>query len=326
MTCTPGKPCEEGKKRRMAFAALGILAIIFILLSMLSFLDSRGQVTPDTVSYGAHDAVEGKRVFQAYNCMGCHTMLGNGAYFGPDLTNVYEQAGPAWLAAFLPSAGGWPTSAAVSVHLQDPAQLAASGSSDMDAYLKRYPGAAERVQRRGGGTTFMPNLPLTKEQVGQLIAFFKYTSEMNTEGWPPKPRVDGLKSPLATPFPIIGVANAAEATGGAAAGAAATASLDPATHGEQVVKEFACTACHSLDRSKLVGPGWGGLYGSQVTLADGSTVVADDAFLAESIRAPDAKIVAGHVAGTMPSYATLLDQAQVDAIVAYIRTLPGDGQ
>ncbi len=172
----------------------------------------------------------------------------------------------------------------------------------------------------------MPNLPLTKQQVGQLIAFFKYTSEMNTEGWPPKPRVDGLKSPLATPFPIIGVANAAEATGGAAAGAAATASLDPATHGEQVVKEFACTACHSLDRSKLVGPGWGGLYGSQVALADGSTVVADDAFLAESIRAPDAKIVAGHVAGTMPSYATLLDQAQVDAIVAYIRTLPGDGQ
>lgn len=322
MTCAPGKPCQEGLKRRRAFVALGALAIIFILLSSVSFLDSRGQVTPAEVAYGEHDAVAGKRVFQAYNCMGCHTLLGNGAYFGPDLTNIYEQAGPAWLAAFLPSAGGWPTGPSLHAHLQKPEQLAASGTGDLDAYLARYPGAAERVQRRGGNPTYMPNLPLTAEQVGQLIAFLKYTSEMDTEGWPPKPRVDGLDSPLASPFPGIASANAAEAT----AAAAPTAALDPAAHGAQVVKEYGCNACHALDSSKLVGPGWGGLYGSQVALADGSTVLADDAFLAESIRTPDATVAAGYLAGTMPAYDTLLGDDEVDAVVAYIRTLQGDGQ
>jgi mono/diheme cytochrome c family protein len=322
MSCGPGKPCEEGRKRRIAFGALGAMTIIFLLLSAASFLGSRRQVTPDAVHFGAYNAVQGKRVFQAYNCMGCHTMLGNGAYLGPDLTNVYETAGPAGRAAFLPSAGGWPTGPALQVHLQKPEQVAANGAGDLAAYLKRYPGAAERVQRRGGGATFMPNLPLTSEQVGQLIAFFKYTSQMDTEGWPPKPKVDGLKSPQARPIPGIATANAAEAP----AAGTSVAAADPAARGAEIVKEYGCIACHALDRSQRVGPGWGGLYDSQVALIDGSHVLADDAFLAESIREPNAKVAAGHVAGTMPAYATMLDDDQVNAIVAYIRTLPGDGQ
>lgn len=306
MTCTPGQPCEEGRKRRTAMMALGMMAAIFITLSVVSFTASRGQVTPDTVQYGAHDAVQGKRVFQAYNCMGCHTLLGNGAYLGPDLTRVYAQAGPAWLEAFLPSAGGWPTGPAVQVQLQKASVAADAGASGLDDYLKRYAGAAERVQRRGGQVSHMPNLPLTGEQVGQLIAFLKYTSAMNTEGWPPKPKVDGLAAATVT--------------------AAAPASDDPVAAGAQLVKEFACASCHALDSSKVVGPGWGGLAGSQVALADGSKAVADDAYLAESISAPDAKVVAGYAAGTMPSYATLLNEGQVNAIVAYIRSLPGEGQ
>ncbi|TWI13421.1 c-type cytochrome [Aerolutibacter ruishenii] len=321
MTCTPGQPCEEGRKRRTAMMALGMMAAIFITLSVVSFTASRGQVTPATVNYRAHDAVQGKRVFQAYNCMGCHTLLGNGAYLGPDLTRVYAQAGPAWLEAFLPSAGGWPTGPAVQVQLQKADVAADAGASGLDDYLKRYAGAAERVQRRGGQVSHMPNLPLTAEQVGQLIAFLKYASAMNTEGWPPKPKVDGLASPLAWRAP----ADTAVATAATAA-AAAPASDDPVAAGAQLVKEFACASCHALDSSKVVGPGWGGLAGSQVALADGSKAVADDAYLAESIRAPDAKLVAGYAAGTMPSYATLLNEGQVSAMVAYIRSLPGEGQ
>ncbi len=321
MTCLPGQPCEEGRKRRTAMMALGMMAAIFIALSVASFTRSRGQVTPDAVHYGAYDAVQGKRVFQGYNCMGCHTLLGNGAYFGPDLTDVYEQAGPAWLEAFLPSAGGWPTGPAVQVQLQKAAVAADAGASGLDDYLKRYAGAAERVQRRGGQVSHMPNLPLTGEQVGQLIAFLKYTSAMNTEGWPPKPKVDGLASPLAWRAP----ASSAAATTAPAA-AAAPAGNDPVAAGATLVKDFACASCHALDRSKLVGPGWGGLAGSQVALAGGGSAVADDAYLAESIRAPDAKVVAGFAAGTMPSYATMLTDDQVKAIVAYIRSLPGDGQ
>src|SRR3546814_13539376 len=82
--------------------------------------------------------------------MGCHTLLGNGAYLGPDLTDIYAHAGPAWLSAFLPSAATWPTGPGLQVHLQQPEQLAASGTAELAEYLKRYPGAAERVRRPGG--------------------------------------------------------------------------------------------------------------------------------------------------------------------------------
>ena len=319
MSCKPGQPCEEGRKRRMALMVLGMMAAIFVVLSVASFVPSRGQVTPDAVFYGKHDAVQGKRVFQAYNCMGCHTVLGNGAYLGPDLTNIYEQAGPAWLEAFLPSAGGWPTGPAVQVQLQKAEVQADAGTGNLDEYLKRYSGGNERVLRRGGQVTHMPNLPLTGEQVGQVIAFLKYTSAMNTEGWPPKPRVDGLKSPLARPMP--GAAPVAAAAAAPAADGAA--STDPVAMGEALVKEYACTACHAVDATKLVGPGWGGLYASEVPLADGTRVAADDAYLAESIRSPDAKIVEGYATGTMPAYETMLNEGQIDAIVAYIRALQG---
>jgi len=69
-----------------------------------------------------------------------------------------------------------------------------------------------------------------------------------------------------------------------------------------------------------VGPAFTGLYGSQVALADGSTVVADDAYLTEAIRVPAAAEVAGYDIG-MP--ASDLDDAQVAAVVAYIHALAG---
>ncbi len=202
MSCLNGTDCRETAKRRAALTVLALMLAIFLLLSVWSFLPSRGQAVPDGIQYGGAGAVEGKRVFQAYNCMGCHTIVGNGAYFGPDLTRIHADAGPAWLAAFLPSAGGWPTSAAVRVQLQNPAVREDAGTDDLQAYLRRYPGAAERLERRGGQHTLMPNLPLDAREVTALIAFLKYTSALHTEGWPPAPKVDGLTFPQATPMPV----------------------------------------------------------------------------------------------------------------------------
>ncbi len=322
MTCKPGQPCEEGRKRRTALMALGMMAAIFVILSLASFTKSRNQVTPDTVHYASFDAVQGKRVFQGYNCMGCHTLLGNGAYFGPDLTNVYEEAGPAWLEAFLPSAGGWPTGPAVQVQLQKPAVASDVAITTLNDYLKKFPGAAERVHRRGGQATHMPNLPLSATEVSQLIAFLKYTSAMNTEGWPPKAKIDALKTRWAAPMPEA----VNTATPVAPAGTTTVSISDPVATGAALAKEYACTSCHSPDATKLVGPGWGGLAGSQVALTDGRNVAADAAYLVESIKQPDAKVVFGYTAGTMPSYASTLKDDQVDAIVAYIRTLSGEGK
>lgn len=323
MSCAPGKPCAEGVKRRRAIAVLGLMAILFVALSAFSFLDSRGQVIPSEVSYASFDAVEGRRVFQAYNCMGCHTIVGNGAYFGPDLTKLYDNVGPAWLEAFLPSAGSWPTRGAVNVQLQNETIAAEAGVSDIEAYLAKYPAAAERIVRRGSQPTTMPNLPLTRAEVGQLIAFLKYTSAMNTEGWPPTPRVDGLTFPHARPSPVAAQPTQASLITDTEATTAPATPVSAVAQGEVLAEEYGCTACHAADREQLVGPGWGGIYGSEVQLADGTTIERDEAYLVESIIDPDARLVEGFEAGAMPSFADILEADQVEALVAYIRSLEG---
>ena len=326
MSCGNGANCNEVIRRRSALAILGLMTVIFLTLSAFSFLKSRNQVTPDTVHFDNHEAVQGKRVFQAYNCMGCHTIVGNGAYFGPDLTKVYAQVGPAWLAAFLPSAGSWPSAAALRAQLRAPGQVAETGITSLDDYFKKYPGAAERIERRGGKASLMPNLPFRSEEVSQLTAFLKYTSLMNTEGWPPKPRVDGLTFAQAHGFANASAAVLAEQAALPPAVATASPVQGPVALGTKLAKDNGCIACHASDKKRLVGPGWGALYGSQVSLADGSKVQADEAYLVESILAPDAKIVEGYPARVMPAYDKLLNRNEVDAIVAYIRSLQGEGK
>lgn len=323
MSCKPGQPCEEGLKRRRAVTVLGVMAAIFLALSAVSFLESRGQAIPSRVAYGEHGAVDGKRVFQAYNCMGCHTIVGNGAYFAPDLTRLYDAVGPAWLEAFIPSAGSWPTQGAVRLQLQNPAVAAEAGVDDIAAYLAKYPGAAERIARRGGQRSLMPNLPISRGETGRLIAFFKYTSSMNTEGWPPTPKVDGLSFPHAVPMPVTAAAAATPPATETAATPAAQPVADPVAEGASLVEDYGCTACHATTAEVLSGPGWGGLYGHPVPLADGSTVTADDAYLARSITDPDAQVVKGFEPEVMPAFEDEFDDDQLAAIVAYIRSLGG---
>lgn len=323
MSCKPGEPCEEGRKRRTAMGALGLMVLIFVSLSFMSFLDSREQAIPSEVEYAGHDAVEGKRVFQAYNCMGCHTIVGNGAYLGPDLTKLYGHVGPAWMEAFLPSAGTWPTEAAVRVQLQRPAVAEEAGVDTLEAYFDKYPAAAERVNRRSGHATIMPNLAFRTGEVAKLIAFLKYTSQMDTEGWPPVPQVVGLTFPQATQMPAAAaqaaIADPQEGTREAELG-------NPVDLGMQLAEDNGCTACHSAGTEILVGPAWGGLYGHEAELADGTTVKIDEAYLTRAITDPDAQVAAGFEPGLMPPYADLLETEQVAAIVAFIRSLGGEGQ
>ena len=89
--------------------------------------------------------------------------------------------------------------------------------------------------------------------------------------------------------------------------------------GKALVAQSGCGGCHSIDGSRLTGPTWQGLFGSQVKLSDGKTVTADDAYLTESIKDPGAKVVAGFPDGIMPTFN--LTDAQVKSIVSYIETL-----
>ena len=65
-----------------------------------------------------------------------------------------------------------------------------------------------------------------------------------------------------------------------------------------------------------MGPTWAGLGGSTVDLADGSTITASAGYIAESIRSPDAKIVAGFAPGLMEVVS--LNDEEIQALVAYI--------
>jgi len=92
--------------------------------------------------------------------------------------------------------------------------------------------------------------------------------------------------------------------------------------GRQQFEQRGCQTCHSGQPGAL-GPALGGLHGASVPLADGTTVIADDNYLRESILNPHAKLVAGY-SPIMPVYQGLLSEEQVMQLIAYIKSLPGD--
>jgi len=90
--------------------------------------------------------------------------------------------------------------------------------------------------------------------------------------------------------------------------------------GEKVYKSFACNSCHNLDSSVKVGPGFGGVYGKTESLTDGSSLTVDENYIRESIYQPNAKVVAGFTP-QMPSFAGQINEDQMNAIIAYIKSL-----
>lgn len=98
-----------------------------------------------------------------------------------------------------------------------------------------------------------------------------------------------------------------------------TASLTPTQRlGLEAAQHAGCASCHGADFAGGVGPSWVGLAGSERTLSDGSTVVADRAYLVESIADPSAKRVTGYSL-VMPGN-SLSDQ-EIGRIVDYIEAL-----
>lgn len=95
----------------------------------------------------------GKLTIQAKNCMNCHTILGNGAYYAPDLTK-------AWL---------------------DPSWASKDAREQlMLAFLQDPPNNA----RTFGSNRKMPNLGITEAEAQGIIAFLKWMSSIDTNGFP----------------------------------------------------------------------------------------------------------------------------------------------
>lgn len=89
------------------------------------------------------------------------------------------------------------------------------------------------------------------------------------------------------------------------------------TGGAKILDDNGCTACHSLDGSPSEGGTLKGLYGSTRTLVDGTTVVADEAYLRESIVNPDAKLAKGMEG--MPPFE--LPPDEMTTLIEYLKTL-----
>jgi cytochrome c oxidase subunit 2 len=100
------------------------------------------------------------------------------------------------------------------------------------------------------------------------------------------------------------------------------ANADPVTLGQQTATTNGCIGCHSVDGKQGVGPTWKGLYGEDAKLQDGTVVKVDDAYLKTAILEPNAQIAAGFPPNLMPStYQSSLSDKQVEAIIAYIKSL-----
>lgn len=92
-------------------------------------------------------------------------------------------------------------------------------------------------------------------------------------------------------------------------------SQDP---GFALLKKKTCAACHSIDGRPGIGPTFKGLYTHAQKLTDGSEVVADENYIRESVRNPNAKVVEGFqpVMPVLP-----VTDEELEQIIAYLKTL-----
>jgi cytochrome c oxidase subunit 2 len=105
--------------------------------------------------------------------------------------------------------------------------------------------------------------------------------------------------------------------------AGGAASESPVAAGEKLFTDLACITCHTNDATAR-GPVLTNLFGHQVQLQNGSTVVADEAYIRESIVNPQAKVVAGFQP-IMPTFQGLVSEEQLLQLIAYVKSLGQQG-
>lgn len=87
---------------------LGGTIVTFIAFLGLSWTSLSNEVPKRTHEENlTPQVVQGKRIWESNNCMGCHTILGEGAYYAPELTKVYERRGDGYIKAALMSKTPW---------------------------------------------------------------------------------------------------------------------------------------------------------------------------------------------------------------------------
>ena len=130
------------------------------------------------------------------------------------------------------------------------------------------------------------------------------------------PAATSAPAPTATSAPTEApteapVADPAQSTDSSSSGTGAAS-------GQELSVSKGCIACHSIDGTAIIGPSWKGLYGSQESLEDGSSVTVDDAYIKESILNPTIKITKGY----QPLMPVLpVTDEEITALTDYIKSL-----
>jgi len=128
--------------------------LFFSTIFLLLTFDTMKQIPAQTHSENLSDSVKrGKAIWDKNNCMGCHTIMGEGAYYAPELTKSFPKRGAEWLKVFL----------------KDPQAM--------------YPGKRKMVQYN-----------FSDAEIADVIAFLKWISEMDLNGFPPEPTIKPVSS------------------------------------------------------------------------------------------------------------------------------------
>jgi cytochrome c oxidase subunit 2 len=93
--------------------------------------------------------------------------------------------------------------------------------------------------------------------------------------------------------------------------------------GEKVFSELGCVTCHRADSTGR-GPSLQGVFGKPVALEDGRSVMADENYIRECILDPGSKRVKGFQP-IMPTFQGIVSEEQVNALVAYVKSLAQQG-
>jgi cytochrome c oxidase subunit II len=101
--------------------------------------------------------------------------------------------------------------------------------------------------------------------------------------------------------------------------AGSTSGSSLAQNGERLFASLSCTACHN-GRPDARGPSLANVYGAKLTLANGRSTIADEAYLRDAILNPSQHITQGY-APIMPTYQGQISEDGVIALVEYLKTL-----
>ena len=287
---------NKKQARLFAWGCTGLATLAFLGLTVHTHMEVHRLTNADKITAEVN---RGKDVWHDNNCINCHTLFGEGAYYAPDLTKITKLRGEADLTAYM----------------KDPSKF-----------------YDENRHRR-----LMPRQDLSEQDIKDLIAFLDWVSNVDNQGWPPRPI---LVTGATFPGTDLAAATGGDAPGGGAAAPVPpgarplSGSENPIALGERVFRTAApaCVACHSVAPGvNMAGPSLAGVgTRTEQLLASGQYQgQAKDVagYLRESVMQPSAHVVPGPMysaSGTsfMPAtYGTSLTPAQLDQLVAYLSSL-----